>query len=189
MEDRIASVLMLIPFTGKNCFRKCKVNFTFGIVNYKTIYMNLLLPHIFKKIGAAITPIGFLLWLSMQYGLVRQFLIWSLGKPTNSETAALYQAINSAVAIISFMCFLAGLYFVAFSKEKIEDEMIQRARLDSFQFAALIQIIFVIIGFMIMIVYKEPSEGGLMLFFIVALASFWTSFIARFTYTLHVRLK
>jgi uncharacterized membrane protein len=93
------------------------------------------------------------------------------------------------VAIISFFSFLSGIYFVTFSKEKIEDEMVQRTRLESFQFAAIIQIIFMIAGFLLMLFAGDPGESGMMLFFIILVFLFWISFIGRFNYMLHVKLK
>ena len=107
--------------------------------------MNLLLPHSFKKIGAVIAPLGLLVWLLMQYGFVTRFLIWCFGADDNPESS--YYPARLVIGFASFFSFLAGIYFLTFSKEKVEDEMIQRARLESFQFAALAQIIFIISGF------------------------------------------
>jgi hypothetical protein len=44
--------------------------------------------------------------------------------------------------------------------------MVQRTRLDSFQFAALTQILVIITGFLV-IIAGDPGESGMMLFFIV----------------------
>jgi len=87
-----------------------------------------------------------------------------------------------------FLFLSAGIYFVTFSKEKIEDEMVQRTRLDSFQFAAIIQILFIIVGFFLMMILEEPGQGGLMLFFISMIFLFWLSFICRFNYILHIKI-
>ena len=95
---------------------------------------------------------------------------------------------NFTDEIIS-MGLIIGLILTAFSKEKIEDEMVQRTRLDSFQFAALTQIIFTISGFLFMLFAGDPGESGLMLFFIVLVFLFWLSFIGRFNFILHVKLK
>ena len=94
---------------------------------------------------------------------------------------------NIAAAVLGFFSFLAGLYFISFSKEKVEDEMVQKTRLDSFQFAAFLQIIVTIAGFLIMLYVGDPGEGGMMLFFIVLVFLFWLSFIGRFNYILHVK--
>ena len=148
--------------------------------------MKFLLPHRFKIIGAIIAPAGFFLWLAMQFGYISKILANTLDGPTTTSS---HQVINVMVSIISFFSFLSGIYFVTFSKEKIEDEMVQRTRLESFQFAAIIQIIFMIAGFLLMLFAGDPGESGMMLFFIVLVFLFWLSFIGRFNYMLHVKLK
>ena len=150
--------------------------------------MKYLLPHHFKKIGAIIAPIGFTLWLCMQFGYVTKLLIFIFGESSINQNNSYYHTVNVSVAILSFFCFLAGIYFVTFSKEEVEDEMVQRTRLDSFQFAALAQIIFIITSFLFMFLFKEPGEGGLMLFFITTIFLFWLCFIGRFNYILHIKI-
>jgi hypothetical protein len=102
--------------------------------------MKLLLPHRYKKIGAVIAPMGLGFWLAMQLGYITKALTHFFGEQENLSTVSAYHSIKVVVAIISFFSFLGGIYFVTFSREKVEDEMVQRTRLDSFQFAALIQI-------------------------------------------------
>ena len=148
--------------------------------------MKFLLPHRFKIIGAIIAPAGFFLWLAMQFGYISKILVNTLVEPTTTSS---HQVVNVMVAIISFFSFLSGIYFVTFSKEKIEDEMVQRTRLESFQFAAIIQIIFMIAGFLLMLFAGDPGESGMMLFFIVLVFLFWLTFIGRFNYMLHVKLR
>ena len=148
--------------------------------------MAYLLPHRFKKIGAFIAPIGFALWINMQLGMTTRALNIFFGETESNHFA--FHVVNVSIAVLSFFSFLAGIYFVTFSKEKIEDEMVQRTRLDSFQFAALIQIVFIIIGFISMLIFEELSEGGLMLFFISLLFLFWVSFICRFNYILYIKI-
>jgi cytochrome bd-type quinol oxidase subunit 2 len=150
--------------------------------------MKYLLPHRFKKIGAIIAPVGFALWICMQFGYVTQILTFLFGESSGSQSTAYYHIANICIAIISFFSFLAGIYFVTFSKEKVEDEMVQRTRLDSFQFAALAQIIFIITGFLFMLFFEEPVEGGLMLFFITIIFLFWACFICRFNYIMHIKI-
>ena len=150
--------------------------------------MKYLLPHRFKKIGALIAPIGFALWICMQFGYVTKVLIFLFGESSATQNNSSYHLVNVCFAILSFFSFLAGIYFVTFSEEKIEDEMVQRTRLDSFQFAALAQIIFIIISFLFMLIFKEPGEGGLMLFFIITIFLFWLCFIGRFNFILHIKI-
>ena len=150
--------------------------------------MRYLLPHRFKKIGALIAPIGFAVWICMQFGYVTKVLFFLFGESSATQNNSSYHLVNVCFAILSFFFFLAGIYFVTFSKEKVEDEMVQRTRLDSFQFAALAQIIFIIISFLFMLIFKEPGEGGLMLFFIITIFLFWLCFIGRFNFILHIKI-
>jgi hypothetical protein len=151
--------------------------------------MNFLLPHRYKIIGAVIAPLGFALWLAMQLGYITKLLIKTFGAADAPGGGSPYHIPNVIVAIISFFSFLGGMYFVTFSKEKIEDEMVQKTRLDSFQFAALVQIILTIGGFLLMLIVGEPGKEGMMLFFLLLLFLFWMSFIGRFNYVLHVKLR
>ena len=150
--------------------------------------MKYLLPHRFKKIGAIIAPVGFAIWICMQFGYVTQVLAFLFVDSSGTQSNTSYHIANAWIAIISFFSFLTGIYFVTFSKEKVEDEMVQRTRLDSFQFAALAQIIFIIFGFCYMLFFKEPREGGLMLFFITIILLFWLCFIGRFNYVMHIKI-
>jgi hypothetical protein len=135
--------------------------------------MNFLLPAKFKKIGAVIAPSGLVTWIVLQQRLI---------DPTP-------HLVNVILLVICFFSFLGGLYFISFSREKIEDEMVQRTRLDSFQFAAIIQMAVMISGFLVMLFVSEPGKEGMILFFAGAIFLFWLSFIARFNYILHIRLK
>lgn len=85
--------------------------------------MNLLLPHRFKQLGAAIAPAGLLIWLCLQKGIFNEAL--SHVFVSNTITYAV-------TVIVSFFCFIGGIYFLTFSKERIENEMVQRVRSDSF---------------------------------------------------------
>ncbi len=149
--------------------------------------MKYLLPYRFKKIGVFIAPIGFILWFCMQRGFITKLFIFLFGE-SNNQSNFPYHIANVCIAIISFFSFLAGMYFISFSKEKVEDEMIQKTRLDSFQFAALMQFFFIIISFLFMVLYREPTNAGLMLFFISTLFIFWLCFIGRFNYILHFKI-
>ena len=148
--------------------------------------MKFLLPHRFKRQGAVLAPLGLMGWIAMQTGWVKKILVFLFDL---SADQLLARNLNILMAAVSFFSFLAGIYMLAFSKERIEDEMVQRTRLESFQFAAVMQLLAVILGFAIMAIYKEPREGGMMLFFISLVGMFWLSFIGRFNYILHLKLR
>ncbi|MGM1056726.1 MAG: hypothetical protein ACQEWG_12630 [Bacteroidota bacterium] len=137
-----------------------------------------LLPHRFKKIGLIIAPTGFFLWIAMQIGWISE--LSNLIGLSNSTP------LNVSFAILGFFSFLFGTYALAFSKEKIEDELIKTVRLESFQFAAFLQIVFIIVG-LIWIGFMEnpPKDAGLMLFFIITIFIFWITYITRFNYIIH----
>ncbi len=151
--------------------------------------MNILLPYRFKKVGVIIAPIGLLLWVCMQKGFITRLLILVFGDGSGTQASPPFYIINVSIAILSFFSFLGGIYLITFSKEKIEDERVQRIRLDSFQFAALIQIICMIIGFIMMLLFQEPGEGGLIIFFLCIISIFWLCFIGRFNYKMHTKIK
>lgn len=146
--------------------------------------MHSLLPHSFKRAGWIIAPIGAVMWLLMQTGKIQATLVWALGPGASSPEYPPYHAAEVTVAILGFFSFLIGLYFISFSKEAIEDEMIRAIRLNSLMFAALVQLISIIISFTLMMVLGEPDEGGMMLFLIVSLLLFWVAYIAKFHFTL-----
>lgn len=138
-----------------------------------------LLPHHFKKIGMIIAPTGFFLWIIMQIGWITKFSHFiGISNP---------KFLNVSSAILGFFAFLFGTYALAFSKEKIEDEMIKNVRLKSFQFAAFLQILFLIIGLIwIGFMRNPPGDSGLILFFILAIFIFCIIYIIRFNYIIHV---
>jgi hypothetical protein len=147
--------------------------------------MKYLLPHRFKKLGYILTPIGFLVWVLMQKGVFKFVLNSVFGTSTTNT----YATINTVIAIISFFSFLLGFIFIGFSKEKIEDELAQKTRLESFQFASLLQICFIIIGFVIMVFSQEPHAEGLLYFFVCSILLYWLSFVLRFHYNLYFKFK
>ena len=140
-----------------------------------------LLPHKFKKIGLATAPIGFLLWFGVQKGMIKK-----LGEILEVTDLRL---LNMTVAIIGFFAFLFGTYALAFSKEKVDDELITKVRLESLQLAALLQIVYLIFGLIWMgFTNNPPRDGGLLMFFIIAIALLWLIYIIRFNYVIHIRI-
>ena len=129
----------------------------------------LLLPRNFKKIGWVLFPIGLILWIIIQRGIVT---------PTHS--------IKVGILSTSFFSFIIGIYFISFSKEKIEDEYISSLRLKAFQISSLIQMLFFIVSFTCMYLFKyEPNgDGGLSAFLLLSILLFWISYLISFNYTL-----
>ena len=151
--------------------------------------MKYLHAHKYKRIGIFITPFGLGLWTCMQLGYIKWWLT-KLATYANLElNNSSYHLFNVSTAIIGFFACLLGLYLISFSKEKREDEMIHQTRLESFQFAALLQIIILISGFVIILIVGEPDKEGFMLFFVLILLLFWLNYIARFNYIIHSKYK
>jgi len=143
--------------------------------------MKMLLPHQFKTIGAIIAPLGFAMWTLGQLGYVSMVLA-SFGV---SFLSAESRTLRVSFFVTSLLSLLFGTFFVAFAKEKVEDEMVQRVRLESFMFAALLQIVVVLSFFVSAVVLGEPPRSLMELFAIGVFLLFWVSYVVRFNYTLH----
>ena len=149
----------------------------------KSAHMNLLLPHRFKKIGAGMTPLGLLLWLSMQFGYVKSLLIYCFGQPEGNYEWSTYHIVNIIAAVLGFLAFLSGLYFISFSKEKVEDEYVSQVRLETLQWA-------IYINFGLLIVATLFVYGTY--YFNVMIYNMFTPllfFIGRFYYVLYLKSK
>jgi hypothetical protein len=84
---------------------------------------NYLLPHNFQKIGWGIFIISFFLLLASNYA---------------SDTLKLFNKDNHYLpGFILYIFTMFSMYFVAFSREKIEDELIQSVRYSSIVFTVL----------------------------------------------------
>ncbi|MFD1141394.1 hypothetical protein ACFQ4C_09750 [Larkinella insperata] len=86
-------------------------------------------------------------------GFVSKF-VWGLAGGGNFLTNS-YNAINFTDELAA-LGVIVGLLFVAFSKEKVEDEMISRLRLESLQWAVYVN--YIVLGALIVLVH-----GGLFL--------------------------
>ena len=139
--------------------------------------VKILLPHRFKVIGTFMTPVGLAGWISGQLGVFDSFL---------TSIGLRYPGFQIILTVCLFS-FLFGLYFISFAREKREDEYISQKRLESFQLAALFQLVFFIGTFLFMFVSKtEPAgETQMMLFLVLSILLFWIFYIIRFNYLLH----
>jgi len=150
------------------------VKFTLHLIiqsNDKYMMNTILLPNRFKKIGIILTPIGLTTWIIIQMEVLKIEII---------------HPIKVLTLTLSFFSFLFGLYFISFSKEPIEDEYINSVRLKSFQISSLTQMVFFLISFIIMFLFKlEPNgDGGLSIYFLCSILLFWIMYLAIFNYTL-----
>jgi hypothetical protein len=132
---------------------------------------SLLLPNRFKKIGWLILPLGLLIWIASQKGLLNDYMNHSL---------------KVFILTLSFFSFLVGLYFITFSKEPIEDEYISSIRLKSFQISAIIQMIYFLLAFSSMFIFHfEPNgDAGLSIFLLISILIYWLAYLVSFNITI-----
>jgi len=138
-----------------------------------------LLPYKCKYWGAFMLPLGFLGWYAGQMSNVVPWLSFlNFGFPY----------IQIFLIICFFSCLL-GLLFLIFSKEKIEDEYVQKLRLESFQLAAFLQILYLVYSFIRLAFSKEETSQSReaeswMFMFLRILLVFWLAYIIRFNFIL-----
>ena len=104
-----------------------------------------LLPTYFKIIGWLVsvpTALALLIYLFNQTwseNFVNEFFNTLWGRESNSLNS------NSIITTICLVMLMAGLLFIAFSKEKIEDEYIAKLRGDSLIWAVIANAVLIII--------------------------------------------
>lgn len=100
-------------------------------------------------------------------------------------TGKINNALQQILLISSFFIALIGIVFLVFSKEKKEDEYISKLRLESFQIAALVQVIYLIYEFVKLALHNGVNEKELLVFmFIRILVAFWLVYILRYNFVL-----
>jgi hypothetical protein len=136
-----------------------------------------LLPYKFKYWGAFMFPFGFLGWLAGQMSNVipwLSFMNWGI-------------PLTPIFLVICFFSSLFGLLFLIFSKEKVEDEYVQKLRLESFQMAALLQIGYLVYSFIKLVIitkHVRNEEEYFVFMFLRVLLVFWLVYIIRFNFIL-----
>lgn len=133
---------------------------------------NLLLPYSFKRAGTIMLPFGIALWILTQKGVTADYI----------PMVETHQILRVAVLSISFFCFLLGWYFLAFSSERIEDEFVQKLRLQAFHAGALVQILFFfLLAVFFFVVGKEPAnDTGFLILFMAAVFLYWFVYLFYF---------
>lgn len=136
----------------------------------------LLLPNHYKRIGLYLVPAGFLVWCITQMGAFDAIL-------KTSPHGISWRLV--AVLSISFFSFLFGLYFLAFSKEKNEDEYIGGLRLQSFQLSGMVQLALTILSFISIFVFADDPDRLFIALLTLVMLFFWVFYILHFNYTLY----
>ncbi len=130
-----------------------------------------LLSYQFKKAGALMAPLGFLIWALLQ---------------RNNILDDEHNTIKTGLLILGFCSFMIGMFFLVLSREKIEDEYTQKVRLESYQFAAILQ--FAILFTLTILAIVSENRLGVFVFeqipvFLIIL--FWVIYFIRFNWILH----
>ena len=102
-------------------------------------------PHRFKKIGVVLFGSGLILWVLLLTGVLEEsfFKTWVFslaGRQVFGEPKYVFFQVveNEIFDEISGVLALLGLMFIGFSKEKQEDEFVQKVRLNSLKWAVFV---------------------------------------------------
>lgn len=132
---------------------------------------SLLLPNQFKKLGALLFPLGLIIWILTQQAII---------------DLSYNHSLKVIVLVVSFFSFLFGLYCSLFSREPVEDEYINSVRLKSFQISSITQMIFFLVTFTLMFLFKIEfkGDGGLSIFLLSSIGLYWLTYLLIFNFTL-----
>ena len=140
----------------------------------------ILLPHRFQMIGWILFwPLALLLVLNSFYDFEFDWLTWE-GFRVGDIFASENENFTNEVSIIG--TFLS-LFFIAFSKEKQEDEYIQKLRLDSLLIAFYVYGLLTVIGTLVF------YSAGYLEFMGFNMFSIQLAFIIRFRWVMHRQQK
>lgn len=114
-----------------------------------------LLPHKFKRIGWWIlAPSLIAMILILYFNLNFPFLDYQVNGKVSFDKGFLFNIeLNNFTDEVFSLLLICGLFMVAFSKERIEDERIRQLRLESLLWAILINTIF--LAFSIIFFYND----------------------------------
>lgn len=153
-----------------------------------------LLQNKFKRPGIILSLIGFAAWwwgqLNGAANIIKKIIPAKGEEVTYHPLTENQSAWNIAFLTISFFLFLGGFLLFIFSKEKNEDEYIQRVRLESFQFAALLQLASFVLFFIGIALFQPKNENSYVeTFFILTIIFFWLLYILHFNFALYIKPK
>jgi hypothetical protein len=139
----------------------------------------ILLPHRYQKIGwIALFPFTFLLLSTEYFEFTIDFLTFDID--AGGPFSWLGQNFTNEIGLIGVF---VSLFLIAFSKEKEEDEFIQKLRLDSLLIACYVHTFILIIGTMVFYGLGYLEFMGYNMFTIQLI------FIARFRWALYREQK
>jgi hypothetical protein len=114
-----------------------------------------LLPHKFKRIGWWILVPSFItMILILYFNLSFSFLDYQVNGKVSFDKGFLFNIeLNNFTDEVFSLLLICGLFMVAFSKERVEDERIRQLRLESLLWAILINTVF--LAFSIILFYND----------------------------------
>ena len=130
-----------------------------------------LFPHRYRLIGWVLFVPSLLLGVASVHGLFSlDFLI---------VKGAIFQGTNNLTNELAGLGVIVGLLLIAFSKERVEDEMISRLRLDALQWSIYAN--YLILAIAILTIY----DGAFLNVMIYNMFTVLLVFIGRFRWLLH----
>ena len=174
----------IIFFTNSNNYLSiCKTNFTFDKI-LKIMSNKLLLPNRYKFIGWCLlipaTILGLILCFNdfeaFEYQ-TKVFAILNQGIMSDSKWFGFLKT-NISNTVVGVL-FIVGAMFVGFSKEKKEDEFIEKIRLSSLLWAVWVNYGLLILGFLL---FYQIAFVNVMLYNMFTVLII---FIVRFNYVLY----
>ena len=126
-----------------------------------------ILPNWFKKVGLIMFFVGSII------GGGDDFYDGLTGAPYNSEVGKFSMFLGENLIHIFYILSFIGLLIYMLSKEKVEDEYIDKLRLESFQLTSMITLVIAIFMFTISKKSAFPLDYFITLFFWFYLLTFY----------------
>jgi hypothetical protein len=136
---------------------------------------NYLLPHFLKRVGWIVFVPSLVLGLLVLYAdfeIAGFEVAGRLGIPGIGK--------NNLTDELASICFMASLFLIAFTEEKVEDEWVMKVRLDSLQWAVYVN--YGLLAVAILVVY-EMRFLDVMVYNMYTILIFFT---LRFNYMIHI---
>lgn len=151
------------------------IPYTFTRENTVLMKSNYLLPHFLKQVG----------WIvfipSLVLGILVLYADYQIpGFEIHSGLKFLVLEKNNLTDELASIVFMASLFLVAFTEEKVEDEWVMKIRLDSLQWAVYVN--YGLLAVAILVVY-EMRFLEVMVYNMYTILIFFT---LRFNYMLHI---
>jgi len=126
-----------------------------------------ILPNWFKKVGLILFIVGSII------GGGDDFVVGFMGPPYNSEPGKISMLVGEKLIHTFYVLSFIGMLIYMLSKEKMEDDYINKLRLESFQLTSIATLIIAIFMFAISKKSNFPLDYFITLFFWFYLITFY----------------